>query len=397
MINLFLILWGLVAFLYLALPCALSGERRQRWWLRLTLCRWNVTHLVTVSDETTATSTRRRRLEVSLAKDEEDKIRKDYIRQVMGPFSMSLKPSMIVVNLDSQQDDANGKGTIDDSKVGDCEAQTGEPTPSNTVEDDVEDLKAAVAITTENEKANKNIGVDLSEIELEGTICGLPMPGEAHRNGNDDSSNENQLLDSNDDDDNNNLTLCREVTNSCAICLSSFEADETLCWSSNPSCQHVFHSHCLQSWLSAMASKQFHKRLKKGDFVPPRTQTGNAQRRKEEQLEYLMQQVTRFTMPCPCCRQVFLVTEYDEELAQKEEVEQQHDVELGSSSNNNNNNQNGTVMNEQQEAQDDVNTTTTSVVSQEESHETSPYLEDSGDVENQVAARLPATTIVGTA
>jgi hypothetical protein len=55
------------------------------------------------------------------------------------------------------------------------------------------------------------------------------------------------------------------VPNCCAICLGSYSVKETIVWSSNPDCQHVFHQECVVGWLVKMQ---------------PAT-------------------------PCPCCRQEF--------------------------------------------------------------------------------------------
>jgi len=38
------------------------------------------------------------------------------------------------------------------------------------------------------------------------------------------------------------------VSNLCAICISQFQVGETLVWSSNPSCEHVFHATCMHLW-----------------------------------------------------------------------------------------------------------------------------------------------------
>lgn len=57
----------------------------------------------------------------------------------------------------------------------------------------------------------------------------------------------------------------RYSPNCCAICLCSYEIGETIVWSSNNSCHHVFHYECILQWLVKM---------RKGT-------------------------------PCPCCRQEF--------------------------------------------------------------------------------------------
>ena len=58
----------------------------------------------------------------------------------------------------------------------------------------------------------------------------------------------------------------KRFPNSCAVCLCPYYPDERIIWSSNPDCQHAFHSECIVEWLVKM-------------------QDGS---------------------PCPCCRQEFV-------------------------------------------------------------------------------------------
>jgi len=60
----------------------------------------------------------------------------------------------------------------------------------------------------------------------------------------------------------------RTVVGTCAICLCDYEANDTVVWSSNTSCQHAFHEDCIVMWL-----------LRKEDPI------------------------------CPCCRQDFFCSE----------------------------------------------------------------------------------------
>ena len=38
-------------------------------------------------------------------------------------------------------------------------------------------------------------------------------------------------------------------TQECCICLDGYEADETVCWSREDDCDHIFHDECILAWL----------------------------------------------------------------------------------------------------------------------------------------------------
>jgi len=48
----------------------------------------------------------------------------------------------------------------------------------------------------------------------------------------------------------------RQVPNGCAICLSCYEAEERVTWSSNKNCNHVFHHKCILEWFVSLGKKQ---------------------------------------------------------------------------------------------------------------------------------------------
>ena len=61
----------------------------------------------------------------------------------------------------------------------------------------------------------------------------------------------------------------RPITEQCAICLMSYNCGDELAWSSNPNCVHSFHYDCILTWLLKRRNKN--------------------------------------TLPCPCCRQSFVI------------------------------------------------------------------------------------------
>jgi hypothetical protein len=90
------------------------------------------------------------------------------------------------------------------------------------------------------------------EMELEeSTIVMLPKPGVAH----------NPAM-------KNTKTQLRQVTGTCAICLSCYKEGETVVWSSFSECNHVFHKSCIVTWIQK-----------------------------------------RYTSSCPCCRRGFIDSE----------------------------------------------------------------------------------------
>lgn len=85
----------------------------------------------------------------------------------------------------------------------------------------------------------------------------------------------------------------REVPNGCAICLSEFYKKETITWSANANCSHVFHFDCVVNWFLAVGRKKRRHAATGGD-----QQSG---------ISTLIKEVVNFPMECPCCRQDFVL------------------------------------------------------------------------------------------
>jgi hypothetical protein len=150
---------------------------------------------------------------------------------------------------------------------------------------------------------------DLSAFEGDRTMIAIPIAGECRHD----------LLPASV-----GRTL-RQVPNGCAICLSCFEVDDKLSWSSNPECSHVFHHSyvpvsligfyecrsktnsrslrcsCILDWLQTSGKKALRRRRRNQDasivsyaFDP-------------------VSRITKFPTYCPCCRQEFILQSADEE------------------------------------------------------------------------------------
>ena len=75
--------------------------------------------------------------------------------------------------------------------------------------------------------------------------------------------------------------LLREVPAFCAICLKEYEVLDTVSWSSNSKCTHVFHKDCISSWFVTMLKKRVSIKTTNPAMVSTR-------------------------LECPMCRQDFL-------------------------------------------------------------------------------------------
>lgn len=110
----------------------------------------------------------------------------------------------------------------------------------------------------------------------------IPCPGiKIDDNSSDNKKNQTNFKDS------------REVPIFCAVCLSEYELDEEVCWSSNPNCTHVFHKECMLEWLVALGRRR--SKMKRFPNTPSEKRLLN------------------YELECPCCRQDFIVKSSDKE------------------------------------------------------------------------------------
>jgi len=84
----------------------------------------------------------------------------------------------------------------------------------------------------------------------------------------------------------NDNKASRKAPMFCAVCLSEYEKGETISWSMNEHCTHVFHTDCIISWFVTNGRKQ--SSMQRFPDNPS----------KEKLLNY--------QLDCPCCRQSFV-------------------------------------------------------------------------------------------
>lgn len=89
----------------------------------------------------------------------------------------------------------------------------------------------------------------------------------------------------------------RLVPSGCAICLGEFSAGDNITWSSNSQCLHVFHTECVLHWFLVVGRKEQDRRRRR-----------NPNMSAEEDRE----KICKFSLACPCCRQVFYVNTVEE-------------------------------------------------------------------------------------
>jgi hypothetical protein len=94
--------------------------------------------------------------------------------------------------------------------------------------------------------------------------------------------------------DHGNGEVYREVPNGCAICLCAFDEKDSITWSSNASCNHVFHRDCILDWFVASGRKALQRQRRQ------ESRTGVV-RLSDDALK----RITSCPMLCPCCRQEF--------------------------------------------------------------------------------------------
>mmetsp|Transcript_1933 Transcript_1933/g.2594 ORF Transcript_1933/g.2594 Transcript_1933/m.2594 type:complete len:383 (+) Transcript_1933:176-1324(+) len=97
------------------------------------------------------------------------------------------------------------------------------------------------------------------------------------------SSSDNHLIHHKSQEQQVAQTCC--VRAECSICLNAYFVGDKVSWSQN--CQHVFHYECICEWLTTLAKKDV-------DNVAERDNT------------LRMNNVCRFSMVCPVCRQDFI-------------------------------------------------------------------------------------------
>jgi hypothetical protein len=276
-----MVLWFCTVIVFLGFPF-LSRRRRQ-------LCMMGIRERRWINDEDwdefeSNSSERERRQQqreetlrrFQTSRTQEDEIRQQYLSHLLERYTVELNESDIHDGKDKCADDM-------ETESSDEEKDQVKTDVENQCDTTVTDRGSHDTIDTDE---NKHAEVDIE----------APTPVRKDRADSEDSDN---LLAF---EFNNNQTVCvpiagetstdetRKVSNGCAICLCSFEADEKVSYSSNPDCRHVFHNDCIVNWYLAVGRKTQGKRKK-----------NNPNMTDEEALDLICD----FPINCPSCRQPF--------------------------------------------------------------------------------------------
>lgn len=152
----------------------------------------------------------------------------------------------------------------------------------STVQRDIEEGFGTENQPTEDDAIHEPIEDD--RLQTKYTHMSIPCPGMKIG----DSSSDEKMSKADTKD-------AREVPIFCAVCLSEYELDEEVCWSSNPNCTHVFHKQCMLEWLVALGRRK--SRMKRFPNTPSEKRLLN------------------YDLECPCCRQEFIMKSSDKEEA----------------------------------------------------------------------------------
>mmetsp|Transcript_10826 Transcript_10826/g.16745 ORF Transcript_10826/g.16745 Transcript_10826/m.16745 type:complete len:414 (+) Transcript_10826:126-1367(+) len=201
------------------------------------------------------------------------------------------------VQNDEHDDDMNSTSENDD--VLPC---------NSSVQDDDEEhggIAAVPQLYKKEEEGNTSSSASslaTETVETEYTHVCIPCLGMMQQCRSSTTTESTTALASKDDNDvsTNATPRTREVPINCPICLSSYEPQQSICYSSNHQCPHVFHSECIMHWFVEMGRRN-------DDIII----THGTKLDESSLLEY--------TLSCPCCRQPFVQSELLQKCADEKE------------------------------------------------------------------------------
>ena len=174
--------------------------------------------------------------------------------------------------------------------------ETAEYLDGSDLEAQIDNIQSLANRSNENDTTNSNTP-PLNRTNLENAGLVLEHTHEAQPFNEDVAANEESIFvpaPGQSKIDLSNTKDLRSYANSCSICLSHFEMEEQVAWSSNTACTHVFHTECIQDWLMTAGYKHYKRQARM--FRKGKTQA------EPDQLQCIL----TAPMECPCCRQAFL-------------------------------------------------------------------------------------------
>ena len=169
--------------------------------------------------------------------------------------------------------------------------------------------------TTKSKEEDTTNSTPAGNMEVEDSTTSIPS---SHFNNTDHvfDDKDNDGVERQQQDNTNVIHSLRLVDTTCSICLERYKIGDTVCWSSNTVCCHVFHLHCIVHWLMTTSSSITSPNTTPRVLYETTTTTTTTNATSEDAADDdgaptsdIEQDVSSTeAYSCPCCRACFIDT-----------------------------------------------------------------------------------------
>lgn len=274
---LWVVAWVIALLLFLLVPVCFNSDSRKEFILKLFCRRREATETESPPAETAGSDNNTEAYHYVLSKAQEDEIRESFLIETLSHFTTKLPESNIIKESEETKDSSLTDHDLEYLMDGEDPAKD-----DLSIDEDLEAPKKtrikSVGYDTADDSSLEGGGFNEFFDESPNQVV-IPAAGVRRNSCNDDLPTE----------------LLRRVPNGCAICLGRFKPGDLVTWSNNQNCCHVFHNECILDWLIASGRKAMRRQRRMEDTT---------------ELRYVnnpLLKITNFAMPCPCCRQEFML------------------------------------------------------------------------------------------